>query len=305
MISIGVAIFAYNRPAHTKRLFESILKCKYSKNKFHFYIFSDSSKKKSETENILGVRQLINKYKKKIDLNIVQYKSNKGLYKSINYGIDFVLKKHRYIIVLEDDLTLDKSFFLFMEKALQMLKKSKFSQVSGYMYPIKKKNSNIFISSLTSCWGWGTSRKIWNQYKKFLKSQNLFNFYKLMNKNSELRNSFNFNSTYDYFSMLKKQIYLKYHSWGILFYTFNFISKKKTIFPPSSLVYNNGFDKSGVHTRSSYSLNKKNKYSKSQNIIFKENKKKNLLIDKDIELFFKANFSRRKKILNFMFELIR
>ena len=144
MISIGVAIFAYNRPAHTKRLFESILKCKYSKNKFHFYIFSDSSKKKSETENILGVRQLINKYKKKIDLNIVQYKNNKGLYKSINYGIDFVLKKHRYIIVLEDDLTLDKSFFLFMEKALQMLKKSKFSQVSGYMYPIKKKKFKYF-----------------------------------------------------------------------------------------------------------------------------------------------------------------
>ena len=69
--------------------------------------------------------------------------------------------------------------------------------------------------------------------------------------------------------------------------------------------YNNGFDKSGVHSRSSYSLNKKNNYNKSQNIIFKENKKVNLLTDKDIELFFKANFSRRKKILNFMFELIR
>ena len=302
---IGVAIFVYNRPSHTKKLFDSLLECKFLKNKFRFYVFSDFYNEEKEIDNINKVRKLINKYKNKLNLSIIKYKKNKGLYKSINYGIDFVFKRHQYIIVLEDDLTLENNYFLFMNKGLQFLKRNNFSQVSGYMYPIRKKNSNIYISSLSSCWGWGTSRKIWYEYKKFLTSKKLLDFFRLMNKDYELKASFNFNATYDYFSMLKKQMNSKYYSWGILFYAFSFINKKKIIFPPHSLVNNNGFDSSGVHTRIRYSLNKKRSNVKSQRIIFKNDEKTNLLINKDIELFFKENFSKKKKIFNLMFNLIK
>lgn len=305
MNDIGVAIFVYNRPFHTKKLFDSLFKCEYLKSEFRFYVFSDFCNKEKEIDNIIKVRNLIYKYKNKINLNIIEYKKKKGLYKSINYGIDYVLKRHQYIIVLEDDLTLDKNYFLFMKKSLKLLKRNNFSQVSGYMYPIKKKNSKIFLSSLTSCWGWGTSQKIWYEYKKFLKSKKLFNFYRLINKDYNMKKSFNFNATYDYFSMLKKQINTKYYSWGILFYAFSFLNKKKIIFPPYSLVNNNGFDMSGVHTRIRYSLNRKKNNTKAQKIVFKSDEKTNLLINKDIELFFKENFSKKKKIFNFMFNLIK
>tara|TARA_B100001093_G_scaffold336111_1_gene320972 strand:+ start:4454 stop:5374 length:921 start_codon:yes stop_codon:yes gene_type:complete len=298
---IPIIIILYNRPKHTEKLLQSITS---GKNfcKYDFYVFCDGPRNKEDAKKIKKIKILINQFKKKTRVKTYFRNKNIGLIKNITNSINLILKKNDKAIILEDDLILDYDFFNFMKKALTTYANhNKIFQVSGYSYPIKKNNNSHYFLALTSCWGWGISVNNWKNFIDFLNDKKLINYYyqKLRNSKS-LRHRFNYNGSYNYFSMLEKTLNNKVNSWGIIFYLYLFINKKLTLFPNQSLVKNNGFDGSGNHQSKSNYFNKEFKIINSGNF---PKKVLNCELSKNkIENFFKNNLTLYGKIKNKFYE---
>lgn len=298
----AVVIILYNRPDHTKLLFNSIINSK-NFNKFNYYVFCDGPKLKIDVNKILEIKKIINFYKKKLKIKIFFKKKNIGLIKNIISSINFVLKKNDKVIVLEDDLELNKNFFIFMNKALQKYHNSRrVFQISGYSYPIKNSKNHYFLS-LTSCWGWGITLQNWRDFYNFYSNEKmLLSSYKKIKQSKRLKSNFNYKNTYNYFSMLEKNFKNKVNSWGIVFYLYLFLNKKLTLFPNASLIKNNGFDGTGNHKSKNNLFNSDIKNINLDNFPIKivESSVNRL----KVKNFFKNNLSLYAKIKNIIYEKI-
>jgi hypothetical protein len=299
MKKIAVVVFVYNRPVHTEKLFESILKYKNYK-KFKYFIFSDFAKTNSDIKKMKDVRNICRNFKKKTNCTIVNNNKNKGLYKSVIVGVSKVLKNNKYAIILEDDLIVLPKFFDYMIKGIyKYLNNNKVLQVTGYSYPIINKKNQIFFSTLTSCWGWAVDSKKWSNFLTFIKNRKkLDQIYKELRTNQDLKRKFNYNNTFDYFGLLTKQFKHKVSSWGILFYLFSFYNQFYTLYPGQSLILNEGFDGSGSHNSTSNLFNN----SKS-NLSYKQFKFPKAVSPSnnhkiEIEFFFKKKLSKINKLIN-------
>ncbi len=277
-----IALFCFNRPSHLKKTIINLRKnllSKYSK----IYIFSDAAKKKEDLEKVNKVRNLITNldgFKKKI---VILRKKNYGLAKNIVNGVDYVLKKEKKIIVLEDDLIASKFFLKYMNTYLSFFEKNKkIASIHGYIYPINKKNlePNFFIRG-ADCWGWGTWRDTWAIYEKNTK--------KLLEeiKNTNQIKEFNFNNTKNYYKMLKKNLYIHNKSWAVQWYASAFLKNMLTLYPKHTYIKNIGLDGSGTNTRLKYYLN--SKFNRNFKISKIKNIKESTLAKKKFEEYFKEN----------------
>ncbi len=297
-----VIITLYNRPSHTNQLFESILNSQKYK-KFKFYVFCDGPKSKNDNLKIKEIKKILNLYKNRLKIKCFFRKKNTGLLKNITSSISYILKKYDKAIILEDDLIINKNFFNFMEMALKKYANhNKILQISGYSYPIAKVKSHHFLS-LTSCWGWGITAQNWRDFSKFLKNKKLISkHFNLIKNDKILKAKFNYNNSYNYFSLLKKSLSNKVNSWGIIFYLYLFVNQKFTFFPNHSLVKNRGFDGSGNHRSESNVFNRsfKNISSKSFSNKIIEHK----FHKEQVEVFFKQNLSMYAKIRKRIYDFI-
>ena len=298
---IPVIIILYNRPKHTQKLLQSIIDAKNS-SKYMFYIFCDGPSNKEDVRKIKKIEIIVNKFRKKFKIKVFLRKKNIGLIKNITNSINLVFKKNNKAIILEDDLVLDYDFFNFMETSFKKYANhNKIFQISGYSYPIKNNNNLHYFLALTSCWGWGITVKNWKSFYKFFNNKKLIYFnYQKIKKSKVLKNSFNFNSSYNYFSMLEKSLNNKVNSWGIIFYLYLFINKKLTLFPNQSLVKNDGFDGSGNHKSKNNSFNKEfnlRSYGNFPKKVISYNYSKDRVIN-----YFKKNLSLYGKIKNKLYE---
>jgi hypothetical protein len=237
-----IAIFCYNRPKHLSRMIQSLKQCEEYK-KSPIFVFADGAVDNTDKRFVENTRKIAKKmlgYK----ANYFFSRTNKGLANSIIFGVNKVLKKYDRIIVIEDDLILHKWFLRFMNEALYYYWSSKkVFQVSGYMYNSKNidhKNSVLFLPFITS-WGWGTWRNSWKCFDHDAKG------WKSLDLSIKKQDRFNLNNTYDFSNMLKLQMLGKINSWAIRWYWSVFKKSGLTVFPPVSLVKNDGFDGSGTH----------------------------------------------------------
>jgi len=292
-----VGIFVFNRPQHTYNLLKSITNCSSIKN-IKFYVFSDFYNKFEDKQKVLEVRSIVNSFKKKLNILLIKYKKNKGLYKSIIYGVNYIVKRNSKVIVLEDDLILDSSFFKYMNLSLiKYRNKSKIMQISGYSYPITNVCNASYFLNLSSCWGWGIYKKNWLNFIDFIsKKKNITLAYQDLLNSNKLKNDFNCDGNFNYFRILKKHITSKVSSWGILFYLYCFYKKKLILYPSRSLVTNSGFDGSGHHRSFSNFFNYKKKIKINSKIVYPANIEINKKILFKVQFFFRKNLSYFSKI---------
>ena len=162
-----IALFCFNRPIHLKKTLSS-LKKNLLFNKSKIYIFADGAKTEKDLIDVDKVRNLVKNLKGFKKKKIIFRKKNFGLAKNIISGVNYVLKKEKKIIVLEDDLITSKFFLSYMNKSLDYYKKeNKVASIHGYIYPLNKKNllDNFFIKG-ADCWGWGTWKRSWMKFEK-------------------------------------------------------------------------------------------------------------------------------------------
>ena len=288
-----IVLFVYNRPEHTKRTVESLLKNTLARAS-KLLIFSDGAKNDKDLKKVNAVRDYIKTIKGFDRTEIVLRDKNFGLANSVISGITEVFKQNDRVIAMEDDIITSPSFLNFMNKALAFYQENKsIYSVSGYPYPIKISNKyqkDIFISYRASSWGWGTWKDRWEKVDWEIKDFSTFIFDKKTQKLFDRGGQ-------DLTPMLKAQMKGNVDSWAIRWSYAHFKKNAFCLYPIVPLCKNIGTDKSGTHSSSSKKLDVNLEESKTD---FDMVKKPELReeIAQQIQRLFKLSLTRR--IINYL-----
>ena len=264
-----IAVFLYNRADKSYSCLKSLSQNR-GFNDSPLYIFIDGPKSYKDKNQIEAVKKVVTDFEFKNLKKVQASNSNKGLANSIFQGVEEILNLYDTVIVIEDDLILSPLFLNFMNKCLKKYNTNDIYQVSGYIWGGSLKNTNRpFLIPNVNSWGWATWKSKWINFQLGkINNENLNDF------DNKTIYDFNLKNSYNYFKILKKHIRGKVDSWAIQWYYFVFINKGYTIYPPTSLLVNNGMDGSGTHTLSSKfndKLDKEIKISYPKNLSFDGN----------------------------------
>lgn len=286
-----IVLFVYNRPEHTKRTVESLLK-NINADKSSLLVYSDGPKNDIDADKVRGVRNYVRGIKGFQKIEIVQREKNFGLANSVITGINDIFNSYDCVIALEDDVITAPLFLNFMNSALEFYQDDfKIFSVSGYPYPIKIPNTytnDVFISYRTSSWGWGTWKDRWERADWELKDFDTF----IMDKKSKML--FN-RAGEDLTQMLIAQKKGEIDSWAIRWSYTHFNNNAYCLYPVRPLCKNIGTDSSGTHSSSSKKLTVELDQSVGEFILTK-NLQLHDEISKEIQKLFKPTIFR--KIIN-------
>lgn len=243
-----IVLFVYNRPQHTLRTLEALSKNKLADESV-LYVFADGAKENADEATIKRIEETKKIVRSKEwckELIFVESPVNKGLANSIIEGVSKIVKEHKKVIVLEDDLVTSPYFLKYMNDALDTYSSNEsVACISGYIYPVKNKMPETFFLKGADCWGWATWQRSWDIFEK--DGQKLLNELSRRSSNKE----FDFDNSYPYTLMLREQIEGKNDSWAIRWYASAFLKDKFCLYPGVSLVQNIGIDGSGTHSGNS------------------------------------------------------
>ena len=301
-----ICLFVFDRPIHTQKVLSSLAENDEAKNSI-LYIYSDGipeNATEKRLKNIKITRKIIsteNRFKK---VYLIVSKINQGLSNSLIKGISEVCKKHKKVIVIEDDLVVSRFFLKYMNYSLFKYENiDKVGAICGYFYPIESddQTQETFFLSFNSCWGWATWKRSWDNFE--IDGKLLLKKIKSINAEKE----FNFNNTQKRVKMLKYQVNGLNDSWAIRWAASLFLSSKLSLFPKSSLVKNIGFDGSGVH--SSKELGYKINFTNDKINYFPNQFIENIRVRNNLEIFFRKlnnfhNFQTFKRILSYSPKII-
>lgn len=263
-----VIVFNYNRPDHSKQVWDALSHNDYAAET-ELYLYCDGPKEimsegMSELTNegtrknyarVQEVQALAKKYA--IDavrdgkfkaVHVVCAEKNKGLANSIIGGVTDVINKHGRVIVLEDDLLTSPYFLKYMDTALDKYESypAVFS-ISANRPPVNKMvipedyPYDVFVSLRPFSTGWATWKEKWNRIDWSL--DYLGDFL----KHPEQIKAFNRGGD-DLTEMLCLQRDGKIDSWAIRYSFQLFCHHAVAILPCVPYVDNIGFDGTGIHS---------------------------------------------------------
>ena len=236
-----ILLFTYNRPEHTRRTLEALKKNLLTQES-ELFIFSDAAKSDADKEKVTEVRNVISQVDGFKKVEIIENTNNKGLAKNIIEGVTDIISKYGKVIVLEDDLITSSYFLTFMNDALTRYKDNeKIGHVHGYCYPDLNVGDAFLIKWIGS-WGWGTWERAWKHFNAD------GNYLLKQLEESKLTHLFDFNGTYKYTRMLRRQTKGINNSWAIRWNASLFLKDILSLNAGESLVQNIGFDGTGTHS---------------------------------------------------------
>lgn len=237
-----IAIFTYNRPDHVARLLDS-LEGNARLGDCDVYIYCDGPKNEVTQEEVLASRKIVRERAGRLNAEVIESPVNLGVDRSVVYGVTALCAKYGSVIVLEDDLVVAPDFLQYMLQALERYRDApNVYQISGYMFPAKlKTESDAIFLPFTTSWGWATWRRAWEIYDWTCPGFGKFLL------NAPKCRQFNLDGAINYSRMLEIVMSEKWGPWDIRFYYAVFMRKGLVLHPNRSLVWNGGFDGSGVH----------------------------------------------------------
>jgi hypothetical protein len=239
-----IALFAFRRPNHLHRTVQSLLSNSLA-SQSDLYVFCDGPRTTSDAILVNEVRGYAKGIRGFRSLTVIEQSENLGLATSIYNGVSKLCDEYGKVIVVEDDLFLNREFLAFLNQGISLYSKNpKVYQISGYMYPLTHSNRLIcdsFFLPVVSCWGWATWSSAWQDFNlgkptcsEFLATR-------------ESRRRFNLDGAYNYYQLLVDQKKGRAKSWGVLWYEHVFSKDGVVLYPRHSLVTNVGCDGSGVN----------------------------------------------------------
>jgi hypothetical protein len=238
-----LALFTYNRPEHTEAALYALSRCA-RLAECNLVIYCDGPKTLAQEAGTTHTRMVVNDWASKIGAQVVERSENLGLARSIVSGVKEQCQNYGRVIVVEDDLVVSPDFLDYMLQALDRYQEcSQVYQISGFMYPIEHpKKPDAFFLPLTTTWGWATWERAWRAFD--------WDAATAMQQLADPRTSklFDLDGSYPYTTMLRHRLEARNDSWGILWWYAVFHQNGLVLHPRRSLVWNGGFDDSGVHS---------------------------------------------------------
>lgn len=237
-----IALFIYNRPEHTRRTIVALQRCPEFKDS-PVFVFSDGPRKAANEADVLKARAVA-RTALKGHADFSESPTNQGLARSIIGGVSRLCTEFGRVIVVEDDLVVAPQFLTYMNTALnRYADDDRVMQIAGYMFPVtafSDRTEALFLPFTTS-WGWATWSRAWEHFDAEA------NGWERLEEDASLRHHFNVQGSFDYFHMLKLQLAGEIDSWAIRWYWSVYKNHGVVLYPPVSLVRNDGFDGTGTH----------------------------------------------------------
>lgn len=236
-----IALFVYNRLAHTRQTVEALLKNVLA-GESDLIIFSDASKKPEAALAVLEVREYIKTISGFKSVIIIERNENWGLVKSIISGVSEVVSAYGKIIVLEDDIVTSSAFLTFMNNALDYYQnQEKVWHISGWNYPINSEGlEDVFFWRGMNCWGWATWADRWANFEK--------NPHRLIEQwTDEQKYHFDLDGSGIFWQQVISNSKGKINTWAIFWYATIYQKNGLCLNPILNFVDNIGHDGSGVH----------------------------------------------------------
>ena len=238
-----IVLFVYNRLKHTKKTIDA-LQNNYLAENSELFIFSDGPQKDEDIVKVKEVRDYIHQVKGFKQVHVKEREKNYGIEQSIVLGVNEIISQYGKVIVLEDDLVTDVNFLLYMNRGLDKYQKNlKVYSISGYSY-LKEgvESGDTYFLKICTSWSWATWKDRWQKYDVDCKD------WEMLKVDRRRRREFDYDYSYPFYNLLKRELKDKTISaWDIKWYWTIFKNEGLTLFPPKSLVNNEGFDGSGVH----------------------------------------------------------
>ena len=236
-----ILLFVYNRPEHTRRCIESLLKNSLA-SESNLFIYADGAKDSTQQEAVNEVRNYIRSIQGFKQITLMERSENWGLARNIINGVTTQVNRYGKVIVLEDDLVVAPYFLQFMNDALEVYKNEpRVGHIQACDFTQDSSLPATFLIKWTGSWGWATWNRAWKHFNP--------NGNELLQELEErkLTHVFDFNGKYGFTRMLRRQIEGKNNSWAIRWNASLFLKDILSLNVGRSLVQNEGFDGSGTN----------------------------------------------------------
>lgn len=237
-----IAIFLYNRPDHTERLFRSLSACPELAGS-PVTVYCDGPRRDEDRAPVMQARAAARALAPAHAV-FVERTENRGLAGSLIAGVSEQCETHGCVIVLEDDLELAPCALAYFNEALRRYAdEPRVMHIAGYMYPVKAKAAlpESFFYREISCWGWATWQSAWRHFNP----DSAF-LYRAVEDSGRMA-AFDAGIP-DFFStMLRQQRDGMLDSWAIRWYASVFLAGGLALHPGRPVTKNNGHDGTGVH----------------------------------------------------------
>lgn len=165
MNDVGVLLIGFNRPELLRKRIEEV----YSQNVTNLYISIDGGAN-SHTKEMRQFKQYAKLARPKTcNLHLTHYKNSLGIAQHCTTAISNVLLKHKFIIVIEDDIKLSKNFVHNLIQGLDVLNSANSPGIVCSFSPLNYQANVNYWRKLTVpylyVWGWACSREVWRTYK--------------------------------------------------------------------------------------------------------------------------------------------
>lgn len=239
-----VALFVFNRPDLTRRVFERIRKVRPGK----FLLIADGPRQgnANDSDKINAVRAILDQgidwpcqvWRNYSDINL-------GCMDRMRSGLDWVFGLVDQAVILEDDCLPDVSFFGFCEKLLHRYKdEERVVNISGtnLIAPYYRARHSYWFSRHPWTWGWATWRRAWRH--------NDFEMSSWDSGESSLVSSFSTAWETQYWVSMFQQARRDLRAVDCWDFQWNFTCRSRdgiSIIPRENMVENIGFDCDSTH----------------------------------------------------------
>lgn len=157
-----VALFIFNRPETTERVFAEIAKARPPK----LLVVADGPRenRKGEVERCDAARAIIKRVDWDCEVLTNYSEVNLGCKLRVSSGIDWVFEQVEEAIILEDDCLPDPTFFRFCQELLERYHyDQRVGMISGnnFQFGLRRNDDSYYFSKYTHIWGWATWRDRW------------------------------------------------------------------------------------------------------------------------------------------------
>jgi hypothetical protein len=237
----AIALFCFNNLGRTRRTVESLQKNALV-NCSDLIVFCDGPRSTAESIETSRVRDYVKSIRGFRNLKVVESETNKGLADSIVGGLNAVFSKNESCIVLEDDVEVSPVFLEYMNSALRKYQDDKrVWHVNGYNVPWSFAGcSETFCSRWMSCWGWGTWRDRWKEFRR--EPERLVREW----RRQDIR-YMNINGTVDFWEQVLRNNSQQLKTWAIFWQATIQERKGLCISPRESFCRNFGFEGDGTN----------------------------------------------------------
>lgn len=237
-----LALFVYRRTDLLNTVLDALEACP-EFPETPVFIYSDGPRNPKVEADVLAVRHLV-RGRLRPNMTLIESPENKGLSRSIISGVSDLCKRYGRVIVMEDDLIVSPIILTWFNDLLARFEHDeRIMQISGHMFDSPKlaaRNQAIAFPMATS-WGWATWDRAWARFDEKATG------WEALQRDRALRRRFDLDGVYPYSRMLRRQMAGEIDSWAIRWNWTLFRAGGLTVFPPRSLVANDGLEGGATH----------------------------------------------------------